>query len=144
MPDRVVWEWTDVAGGFIRGSNFIDAAANLAAVDVPLQACGNPQLIYATAGPIVTSPFAPGSGQYNLVTDLAVLTFATTTNGRIQVVVPGPLGSIFGSTSLVVDPTNPLVAALIAAVTSHVTDVAGNAVTAYISGIKSSRRTEQT
>jgi rRNA processing protein Gar1 len=52
--------------------------------------------------------------------------------------------AVFGPTSNVVDPLAPLTAALITAVIGTLTDVVGNVATAYVSGVKSSRRTEQT
>lgn len=144
MPDRVIWEWTDAAGGFVRASNFINSAANLATVDVPLQAASNAQLSFATAATPAISPFAPTVAQYHLVTDIANLVFQTVAGVSIQVVVPGPLAATFGPSSNVVDPTNPTVAALIAAVIGTLSDTAGNVATAYLTGVKSSRRTEQT
>ena len=144
MPDRVIWEWTDDAGGFIRASNWINTAANLGTVDVPLQGASNAQLTFSTAATPAVSPFAPSAGQYHLVTDLAVLIFATGAATTFQVVVPGPMVAVFGPTSNVVDPLAPLTAALIAAVIGTLTDVLGNVATAYVSGVKSSRRTEQT
>jgi len=143
MPDRVIWEWTDDAGGFLRASNWIDAAAHLGFVDVPLQGASNAQLTYSTAATPAVSPFAPVAAQYHLVTDLAVLVFATGTGSTFQVVVPGPMVAVFGPTSNVVDPLAPLTAALIAGVIGVLTDVLGNVATAYVSGVKSSRRVEQ-
>jgi hypothetical protein len=143
-PDRVIWEWQDVAGGFLRGSNFLTSAAVLGTIDVPLQAASNAQIIFATAATPAVSPFSPSGGQYNLVTDIAVLVFATAAPSTIQVIIPAPLNTTFGPSSNVVDPTDPNVAALIAAVIGNVTDAGGFPVTAYVSGVKSSRRTEQT
>jgi hypothetical protein len=144
VPDRVIWEWTDDAGGFLRASSWITAAANLGTVDVPLQAASNAQLTFATAATPATSPFAPTAAQYHLVTDIAVLIFATAAGTTFQLVIPGPMVAVFGPTSNVVDPTAPLTAALIAAVIGTLTDIVGNVATAYVSGVKSSRRTEQT
>lgn len=144
MADRVFWEWVDDAGGFLRASNWINAAANMPTVDAPLQLNSNAQLAFATAGTPAVSPFAPTAAQYHLVTDVAVLVFATIPGTTIQVVIPGPLATTYGPSSNVVDPTNVNVASLIAAVIGTLTDPAGNAATAYVSGVKSSRRTEQT
>lgn len=144
VVDRVIWEWVDDAGGFLRSSNWINAAANLAVVDAPLQLASNAQLAFATAATPAISPFAPTAAQYHLVTDLAVLVFATVPGTTIQVVVPGPLATTFGPSSNVVNPLDPTTAALIAAVIGTLADNLGNVATAYVSGIKSSRRTEQT
>lgn len=142
-PNRAFWEWQDDAGGFLRASNWI-AAGSIAAIDVPLQACSNAQLLYATEGMANVSPFAPVAAQYHLVTDIAVLVFATIPGTTVTIVIPGPLATTFGPSSNVVDPTDPNVAALILAVIGNVADLSGNVVTAYVSGVKSSRRVEQT
>lgn len=141
-PSRAFWEWVDDAGGFLRASNWT-AAGGVIAVDAQLQACSNAQLQFATEGVPNISPFAPGSTQYHLVTDLAVLIFATAGSATISLVIPGPLATTFGPSSNVVNPLDPNVAALIAAVIGNLSDQGGNVVTAYVSGVKSSRRTEQ-
>lgn len=142
-PNRAFWEWQDVAGGFLRASNWI-AAGSIATIDAPLQLNSNAQLLYATEGIANVSPFAPTSAQYHLVTDIAVLVFQTVPGTTVSLVIPGPLATTFGPSSNVVNPLDPNVAALIAAVVGNVADNAGNVVTAYVSGVKSSRRTEQT
>lgn len=141
---RLISEWLDLAGGFIRAANWVFAPAGLGTYEAAVQACANAVLQFATSGIPTISGATPGSGQYDLVSDTAVLVFATAPGSDLKVVIPAPLGSIFGPSSNVVDPTNPLVAALIAAVVGTLGDAAGNAATAYISGVKSSRRTEQT
>jgi hypothetical protein len=141
-PNRAFWEWTDDAGGFLRASNWT-APGGVVAIDAQLQACSNAQLTYATEGTANMSPFSPTAAQYHLVTDLAVLVFATAAGNNVQVVVPGPLATTFGATSNIVNPLDPTTAALIAAVIGTLSDVNGNLVTAYVSGVKSSRRTEQ-
>jgi hypothetical protein len=143
MPDRVIWEWLDDAGGFLRASNWINSSANLASVFTPLQQESNAQILYATSAPPVVSSSTPVSSQYHLVVDVAILTFATVPGVTFTVVIPGPLASTYGPSSNVVNPTDPFVAALIAAVLGTLTDVNGNVAVAYVSGIKSSRRTEQ-
>ncbi len=143
-PDRVIWEWIDDAGGFLRASNWCVRPAAIAGVDGQLQLNSNAALQMATAGTPLISSFTPIGVQYHLVTDLAQLLFATVPGTTIQVVVPGPLVTTFGPSSNVVNPLDPNVAALIASVVGVLTDNIGNPVTAYVSGVKSSRRTEQT
>ena len=144
VSTRLISEWTDQAGGFIRSANWVFAPVGLATYEAAVQATANAVLQYATNGIPSVSTATPGTGQYDLVSDTAVLVFATVPGSSLQVVIPAPLNSIFGPSSNVVDPTNPLVAALIAAVVGTLGDAAGNAATAFVSGVKSSRRTEQT
>lgn len=142
-PNRAFWEWQDVAGGYLRASNWI-AAGSLPTIDAPLQLNSNAQLLYATEGVANVSPFAPTSAQYHLVTDIAVLVFATIPGTTVTLVIPGPLATTFGPSSNVVNPLDPNVAAMIAACIGNLSDLGGNVATAYVSGVKSSRRTEQT
>lgn len=141
---RVIWEWVDNAGGFLRASNWVFATPGLAALEAAIQACANPNLEYVTNGIPTVSTATPGTAQYNLVNDTAVLIYATSVGNNVRIVIPGPLNTIFGAFSNVVDPTNPLVVALNTAVIGTLGDASGNVVTAYVQGIKASRRTEQT
>jgi hypothetical protein len=140
---RLISEWIDNAGGFLRASSWVFATPGLATYEAAVQACSNAVLQFATNGIPSVSTATPGSGQYNLTTDTAVLIFQTGAGTGVRVVIPGPMNSIFGANSSVVDPTNASVAALIAAVIGTLGDAGGNVVTAYVSGIKSSRRSEQ-
>lgn len=140
---RAIWEWEDNAGGFLRASNWVFATPGLATLEAAIQACSNADLLYATNGIPTVSSGAPGPGTYNLTTDVAVLIFATAAGSNVRVVIPGPDISVFGPDTNVVDPTATTVAALIAAVTGTLGDSAGNVVTGYVSGVKSSRRVEQ-
>lgn len=141
---RYIAEWIDNAGGFIRQGGWVFAPAGLVVYEAAVQACSNAVLQYFTNGIPSISGASPGTGQYNLVNDLAVLTFATVPGSTIQVSIPAPFNTIFGPSSNVVDPTNPLIVALIAAVIGTLGDVNGHAATAYVSGIKVSRRVELT
>jgi len=140
---RFIAEWIDKAAGFIRSANWVFAAGGLGAYEAAIQACSNGVLQFATNGIPTVSAASPTTGQYDLLSDLAVLVFATVPGSTVVVTIPAPLASIFGPSSNVVDPTNPLVATLIAATIGTLGDAAGNAVTAYVSGTKVSRRTEQ-
>lgn len=143
-PDRVIWEWIDDAGGFLRASNWCVRPAAVNGVFTELQLNSNAATEFATAATPLVGTFTPTGAQYHLVTDLALLLFQTVPGTTLRVVVPGPLATTFGPDSNVVNPLDPNVAALIAAVIGVLTDAGGNPATAYISGIKASRRTEQT
>lgn len=140
---RLISEWIDNAGGFLRASNWVFATPGLSALEAAVQAASNGVLQYSTFGLPAVSGATPGTGQYNLTSDLAVLVFQTGVGTGVRVAIPAPLSAIFGTNSNVVDPTNPTVAAIIAAVVGTLGDAGGNVVTAYVSGIKSSRRVEQ-
>jgi|SRR5215472_5775692 len=141
---RLIDEWLDQSGGFIRAASWVFAPAGLAAYEAAIQACSNAVLQFSTNGIPTISGATPATGQYDLVQDLAVLIFATVPGATVRVTIPAPLATNFGPSSNVVDPTDPNVAALIAAVIGTLGDVNGNVVTAYVSGIKVSRRAEQT
>jgi hypothetical protein len=143
-PDRAIWEWIDNAGGFLRSSNWVVPASSTGALEVALQNNSNAALQYATVAPPTVSATTPNGSQYHLVQDIAILVFATVPGTTLTVVVPGPLATTYGPSSNVVDPTDPNVAAIISAVIGVLSDSVGNPATAYVSGVKSSRRTEQT
>jgi len=143
-PDRLILEWLDNSQGFLRSSNWIVAGGASGPLNASLQAAANPILTYATQALPAIGAGTPGTTQYHLCQDVALLNFATIPGTSVQLVLPGPLAAVFGANSTVVDPTNALVAAIITQAIGTLADIAGNAVTAYISGSKSSRRTEQT
>ena len=143
-PDRAIWEWVDANGGFLRASDWVAPTASTGALEVAMQNASNAELLYATIAAPTVGAAAPGTNQYWLVTDIAVLNFATLPGLGFQLVIPGPNNSMFGPTSTVIDPTAPLTAALISAVIGVLADQYGNVATAYISGSKASRRVEQT
>jgi hypothetical protein len=140
---RAIWEWVDNAGGFLRASSWVFSTVGLFALETALQADSNAVLQFTTAAIPDVSSSTPGTGQYNLVTDLALLIFQTGAGTTVRVVIPGPLVTTFGPTSNVVNPLDPATASVIAAVIGTLGDASGNVVTAYVSGIKASRRTEQ-
>ena len=141
--DRIIWEWIDTAGGFIRASNWIDRSASPATLEADLQFDSNGLLQYTTKGTPLISGGSPATGLYQYVQDVAVLVFQTVPGTTVRVVVPAPLSTTFGPDSNIVDPTDTNVSAIIAAVTGVLCDAGGNVVTSYISGIKTSRRVDQ-
>lgn len=140
---RVILEWLDAAGGFLRSANWYDDGVGVAAFEAAMQDASNCNLQYATGAVPEIGVTTPGTTTYFLTTDVAVLVFATVPGGTVRVVVPGPLESMFGADGNTVDPTSTPAADIIAAVIGSLADSGGNVVTAYVSGVKSSRRTEQ-
>lgn len=83
------------------------------------------------------------SGQYSLCTTTAVFNFLTGALSGVQLTVPAPDASMFAADGVTIDPTSALAAAVIAGVIGFLTDSAGNVVTTYTTGVKSSRKVEQ-
>lgn len=142
-PGRVIDEWVDFAGGFLRSSSWLAAGGSDSAIAVALQNVSNALLQFQTAANPIIGTLTATDALYGSVQDVAQLVFATIPGSQIQVVVPAPLASMFGAGGLTVDPTDPGTAALIAAVLANLTDIAGNPATGYVSGQKGSRRREQ-
>jgi len=142
-PDRGIFEWVDVGGGFLRSSSWVDPSASTGALEAALQDASNAELEYVTIAAPTIGATTPSGAQYRLCQDVALLNFQTTPGTSIQVVIPAPKASVFGPNSTIVDSTDPDVAAVIAGVIGVLTDQLGNPATAYAGGSKASRRTEQ-
>lgn len=140
---RLILEWQDIAGGFLRSANWYDDTVGAGSFEAEMQAASIANLQYATGAVPQVGVVTPGTALYNLTTDTAVLTFQTIPGGSLQIVIPAPDASIFGPDGNTVDPTNATILALIASVVGTLMDSGGNLATAYKSGVKSSRRTEQ-
>jgi hypothetical protein len=143
LAHKSVFEWTDQTGGFLRSSNWNINAGISGTFLLTLQALSNASNTTAVEGPAVVSPTPAGSGQYSLNTTVAVLNFLTGAGTGVQVTIPAPVAGIFGADSVTVDPANVLVAAFVAQVIGVLTDPAGNVVTSFNTGVRSSRRVEQ-
>lgn len=143
MPQpRLFGEYTDVAGNFLRSSNWVSAAGGLAALQSALQAATNSNLLYFTAGTPTVGVVTPTDSLYPLATDVAIFNFSTSAGTAVRVTVPAPLASMFtpyGS----VDAGNPAAAAVIAAVTGCLGDSAGNLASIFQGGSRGRRTVEQ-
>lgn len=139
---RLILEYQDVGGGFLRSANWYDDAHSPAGLEAEIQNVSNTNLLYATGAVPQIGAATPATTQYFLTTDVAVLNFATSAGGRIQVVIPGPKSTIFDAGGNTVDPANSDIVSLIASVVGVLTDSGGNLATAYVTGVRSSRRTE--
>lgn len=143
MGSRIYAEWHDAANGFLRSGNWADTGASDTAFETALINISNAQLTVLTFGLAAVSTTTPSTSSYPLVNTTAVLNFVTGIGSGIQLTVPAPIASIFGPDNITVDPSNTLVAALITSVLGFLTDAAGNVATAYTTGIRSSRKVEQ-
>jgi len=143
MPDQQVAAWVDQAAGFLRSSNWVVPGGPPATWDLITQAMSNANLATLLAGTPSISVTPAGSAQYALCTTTAVLNFITAVPSGVQVTIPAPIAAMFAADGVTVDPTNAVVAAYIAAAVGYLCDSNGNAVVAYTTGVKSSRKVEQ-
>lgn len=142
-PERLINEYTDVQAAYLRTSNWLVAGSASGPLNGTIQAAMNAAFLFSTQGLPFIGTTTPVAGQYQSVQDVALLNFQTVPGTSVQLAIPAPQNAIFGANSTVVDPTNALVLAIIAQALGVLADVAGNPATAFISGSKSSRRTEQ-
>jgi hypothetical protein len=142
-PERVIYEYEDVGGGFLRTSGWIGAGLSSGPLTSALQAGSNSNLLFVTQALPAIGTTTPLGAQYRLCQDVALFNFQTVAGTSIQIALPAPLLALFGANSTVVDATNALSASIIAAAIGTLADNAGNLATAFAGGSKSSRRTEQ-
>lgn len=142
--NRLINEWNDAAGGFLRTGNWVDPLGGLASLQAAIEACSNDAMTYSTAGPPRAASNIATAALYYLTTDTAVLTFATSSPSQtIKLIIPGPKSAIFKADGVTVDPTNALIAALTTAAVGTLSTLSGNNAVSFSQGVKSSRRTEQ-
>jgi hypothetical protein len=108
-----------------------------------IQAATNANLGFTTTGQPIVGAGPPVAAQYQSVQDVLIVTLQTGLPSYVQVTIPAPVGSMFLAGGVVVDPANATWIALLAALTSYVTDTAGNPATVLVSAVKSSRRSDQ-
>lgn len=142
MASRYITEWNDQAGGYLRSGNYAGTGLSPAALNAALQALSNANLSPVTYGIALNPGTGPVNAPYPYVSTTAVLNFMTTALTGVRLTVPAPVYGVFGSDSFTVDPTNPLIAAAIAAATGFLSDANGNLVTTYTTGVRASRQVE--
>jgi hypothetical protein len=142
-PDRLISEWIDIAASYLRTSNWIAAGQASGPLNGSVQSASNAILTFATQALPAIGSGTPSGAQYRLTEDVALMNFATVPGTTVQLVIPAPKAGIFGTGSTIVDPSGMLASAIITQAIGVLADLAGNAVTAYVSGSKGSRRTEQ-
>jgi len=141
--DRSIAEYQDVAGSVLRAQNWLQVTRIPGAWEAAAQAATNANLAFNTAGQPVVGTTTPAASMYQSVQDVLVVTMQTAAPSYVQVIIPAPLGSMFLSGGLVIDPANATWIALLAAIVANVTDTAGNAALTLVSAVKSSRRKDQ-
>lgn len=139
---RLISEWTDIGSNFLRSANWVFATLGLSTLEAALQAASNGNLLYSTFGLPVVGTTTPTDALYPLAADVAIFNFSTGAGTGVRVVVPAPVASMFtpyGS----IDATDPLAAAVIAAVIGTLGDSSGNVAALFQGGSKGRRSAEQ-
>lgn len=142
MTVRVINEYTDVGSNYIRSANWVALPGGLAALQAAIQAATNANLLYSTQGTPIVGTTTPSSALYPLCADLAYFNFSTGPGTGVRLTIPAPVGSMFTSFGTI-NASDPLAAAVIAAVLACLGDSAGNVATIFQSGSKASRSVEQ-
>ena len=138
--DRVYLVWVDVNGATRLTWCTYATGATLAPFTLALAACSQPQPTQAVAGTVQTFSVPPGSSPFSSVTDSAVLSFATSVGSTVGLVVPGFTEALYLGDNQTVDPAQPLVIALAAAVLAlPLVDAAGNPAIMFIGGLRQKR-----
>ena len=138
--DRAYVIWADVFGATRLTWYTYATGATLPPFAIALAACAQPQPIQVVAGAVQTGTVAPGSSPYANVADSAVLTFATALGNTVGLVIPGFTEALYLADNQTVDPAQPLVIALVAAVLAlPLVDSAANPVIAYVGGLRQKR-----
>jgi hypothetical protein len=135
--------WVD-ANGFTRltllnGTGSL-IGPDLTTVQTTLVASSNADVLNSVeSGLTVNVPFPPG-GVFRTVGDAAILTFTDAGGSLVDITLPAPLASIFLADGLTVDITQ--IAAIIGAVVGTVVTPAGGTVTAYVAGLRQTKKGE--
>lgn len=138
--DRVYTNWADAYGNTRLTWYSYRTGADLPPFSTALSACCNPVVVNAVAGELQTFGSVPSTNPYALVQDSAVLQFGTGVGSLVGVIAPGFREALYLADNQTVDPAQPLVAALIAAVIAlPLVDGAGNPATTYIGGLRQKR-----
>jgi hypothetical protein len=141
--DRLIMEYTDASGAYLRASNWIAIGGSLAALVAAVQACSNTNITFATSNQPLVGTATPGLGLYPSLFDGALFSYQTGPGQAMQFFLPAPLGSLFSANGVQIDTANPLIIALNTAIAANLTDPAGNSPSALISAVKTSRRSDQ-
>lgn len=140
LVERAYVYWSDAFGGqrlvwytFADGADLtpFGAAVNNTSNAIPAQ---------TVAGTIQTTTATPSTSPFPNVVDSAVLSFSTSTGTLVGLLVPAFKESLYLADNQTVDPAQPLIIALVAAALAlPLVDSSGNAVTAYVGGIRQKR-----
>lgn len=141
--ERFTNEYIDYTNGYLRSGNWTNNGAGVSALLGAMAAATNSNVaVSSNVVPIIGTSTATDT-LYGSVQDTAVFVFVTSALTQVRLVIPAPMSTMFVAGGLTIDPTSALAAAIIAAAIGTLSDVNGNLVMAYVSGTKSSRKSEQ-
>jgi hypothetical protein len=138
--DRLITEWIDARGGFIRAGNWAAIGGSPATVFAAMVAASNAVIANQTQGQPFQDLSAPVDALYPTVQDTLQLTCITAALTYTQVVIPAPIAALFQTGSVNVDFSSAAFTALQTALVGNITDQAGSPVTAISAAVKSQRR----
>lgn len=124
--------WVD-ANGSTRLQT-VQTAVTDASIVTAAQALSNADWLQGWEGPYTVQIPAPAVAVYQSVFDAALLTFVTAFGNYVTYMLFAPKSLVFMADQETVDPTASAV--LIAACIGALVDASGNAVTAYVSGVR--------
>jgi hypothetical protein len=138
--DRAYVNWADAYGGTRLTWYSYTTGGILTPFATALDATANPVPTQVVAATIQTPSGTPSTNPYPLVTDSAVLSFVTAVGSLVGVIVPGFQEALYLADNQTVDPAQPLVIALVAATLAlPIVDSSGNAVVAFVGGLRQKR-----
>lgn len=128
--------WVDAQG--LTSSTQINGSGSLASLQASLLLVSNADYVREFEGTNTPngSP-SPTAATYESVTDQAALWFTTAAGVIVQVTLPAPHSTIFMADQMTVNPA--AITAQITAALAVVTDTSGNAVTAFVAGLRQNR-----
>jgi hypothetical protein len=136
--EKLFVEWLDISANFLRTPNYVGSTAALAAYLATLQTCSNAGIAIVTHGTPAFPAGASVDAQYPSVLDTAVLNFRSSAPATAILTIPAPVSALFLADNETVDSTDPL--GIIAAAKTCLSDIFGNLVTTYVSGVRAQRR----
>jgi hypothetical protein len=141
--DRGIAEYIDVAGAFLRSSNWLQVTRTPGVLEAAIQAATRSNLAFFTSGQPTVGTATPSGAQYQSAQDVLLITMQSAPGVYVQVTVPAPKSTLFLAGGIQYDPADADWIVLLAAIQTSVTDINGNAALTLVSAVKSNRRPDQ-
>jgi hypothetical protein len=138
VATRRYMTWID-ANGFTR-LTLVNGNATLSGVQTQLLAQSNADVLNMVESALTVFAPAPPGGTYRTVGDAAILTFQDAGGNLTDITLPAPLSSIFLADQETVDITQ--IGGIIGAVVGTVVTPAGGNVTAFVAGVRVTKKGE--
>lgn len=134
MPEyrqKLVVKWKSMDGykstAFMTTQDNPDPAlGSLANVGSTIQACSSAGLVYVERQPVLMVNTPPVAGPYPSIKDRAQIELRAADNSTGRVVIPAPIAAIFKPGGVYVDFANPLIVAVVAAITANLCSPTGS------------------